>query len=204
MGHVCVFHGQNSCVGDCPSELNIIGDTSGKRDREDQPGDLLCDAPRASGRSNWDSLAHGPLVMTLLISLRLKWIPKYFVFQRHFYQPIWTLVGAGAKQLSSSVQPTASVIPSGVEWIKARVVELNPDKSCIHTDSGKEVTPGVLWFLLIWGVLWNAQLLPDWTTSWWEGDIHAYVCMCMCLIHETGGCVVSGGGDRRKGWVMLG
>uniref|UniRef100_A0A2K5Q6P6 FAD/NAD(P)-binding domain-containing protein n=1 Tax=Cebus imitator TaxID=2715852 RepID=A0A2K5Q6P6_CEBIM len=42
-----------------------------------------------------------------------------------------TLVGAGAKQL---------VIPSGVEWIKARVVELNPDKSCIHTDNGKEIS----------------------------------------------------------------
>ncbi|XP_071070274.1 sulfide:quinone oxidoreductase, mitochondrial isoform X2 [Dasypus novemcinctus] len=59
--------------------------------------------------------------------------------ERHFYQPIWTLVGAGAKQLSSSGRPTASVIPSGVEWIKARVVELNPDKNCIHTDNGKEI-----------------------------------------------------------------
>lgn len=60
--------------------------------------------------------------------------------ERHFYQPIWTLVGAGAKQLSSSGRPTASVIPSGVEWIKARVVELNPDKNCIHIDTGKEIS----------------------------------------------------------------
>lgn len=60
--------------------------------------------------------------------------------ERHFYQPIWTLVGAGAKQLSSSGRPTASVIPSGVEWIKARVVELNPDKNCIHTDNGNEIS----------------------------------------------------------------
>nr|KAF6502825.1 sulfide quinone oxidoreductase [Molossus molossus] len=60
--------------------------------------------------------------------------------ERHFYQPIWTLVGAGAKQLSSSGRPTASVIPSGVEWVKARVVELNPDKNCIRTDNGKEIS----------------------------------------------------------------
>lgn len=60
--------------------------------------------------------------------------------ERHFYQPIWTLVGAGAKQLSSSGRPTASVIPSGVEWIQARVAELNPDKSSIRTDSGKEIS----------------------------------------------------------------
>uniref|UniRef100_A0A5F9DR72 Sulfide:quinone oxidoreductase, mitochondrial n=1 Tax=Oryctolagus cuniculus TaxID=9986 RepID=A0A5F9DR72_RABIT len=59
--------------------------------------------------------------------------------ERHFYQPIWTLVGAGAKQLSSSGRPTASVIPSGVEWIKAKVAELNPDKNCIQTDNGKEI-----------------------------------------------------------------
>nr|KAF6389062.1 sulfide quinone oxidoreductase [Myotis myotis] len=60
--------------------------------------------------------------------------------ERHFYQPIWTLVGAGAKQLSSSGRPTASVIPSGVEWIKDRVAELNPDKNCIRTDTGKEIS----------------------------------------------------------------
>uniref|UniRef100_A0A8C5VDZ1 Sulfide:quinone oxidoreductase, mitochondrial n=1 Tax=Microcebus murinus TaxID=30608 RepID=A0A8C5VDZ1_MICMU len=60
--------------------------------------------------------------------------------KRHFYQPIWTLVGAGAKQLSSSGSPTESAIPSSVEWIKARAVELNPDKDCIHTDNGKEIS----------------------------------------------------------------
>lgn len=59
--------------------------------------------------------------------------------ERHFYQPIWTLVGAGAKQLSFSGRPTASVIPSGVEWIKGRVVELNPDKNCVYTDNGKKI-----------------------------------------------------------------
>lgn len=59
--------------------------------------------------------------------------------ERHFYQPIWTLVGAGAKKLSSSGRPTSSVIPSGVEWIKDRVVELNPDKNCVRTGSGKEI-----------------------------------------------------------------
>ncbi|KAM5235905.1 sulfide:quinone oxidoreductase, mitochondrial [Ctenodactylus gundi] len=60
--------------------------------------------------------------------------------ERHFYQPIWTLVGAGAKQLASSGRPTARVIPAGVEWIQARVVELNPDKNRIRTDGGKEIS----------------------------------------------------------------
>ncbi|KAK7814708.1 hypothetical protein U0070_018032 [Myodes glareolus] len=60
--------------------------------------------------------------------------------ERHFYQPIWTLVGAGAKQLSLSGRSTASVIPSGVEWIQDRVAELNPDKNHIRTDNGKEIS----------------------------------------------------------------
>uniref|UniRef100_A0A8D0P247 Uncharacterized protein n=1 Tax=Sus scrofa TaxID=9823 RepID=A0A8D0P247_PIG len=81
--------------------------------------------------------------------------------ERHFYQPIWTLVGAGIKQLSSSGRPTASVIPSGVEWIKARVVDLNPDKNCIHTDNGKEVTIGVLWMVRTQAQKPSAALCSD-------------------------------------------
>uniref|UniRef100_A0A452G5A1 FAD/NAD(P)-binding domain-containing protein n=1 Tax=Capra hircus TaxID=9925 RepID=A0A452G5A1_CAPHI len=60
--------------------------------------------------------------------------------ETHFYQPIWTLVGAGAKPLSSSGRPTAKVIPSGVEWIKAGAVDLNPEKNCIHTDDDKKIS----------------------------------------------------------------
>lgn len=57
-------------------------------------------------------------------------------------------MGAGAKQLSSSGRPMASVIPSGVEWIKARVIELNPDKNCIHTDNDEQVTTGAFGFFV--------------------------------------------------------
>ena len=49
-------------------------------------------------------------------------------------------MGAGAKPLSSSGRPTAKVIPSGVEWIKAGAVDLNPEKNCIHTDDDKKIS----------------------------------------------------------------
>uniref|UniRef100_A0A8C5NNB2 Sulfide:quinone oxidoreductase, mitochondrial n=1 Tax=Junco hyemalis TaxID=40217 RepID=A0A8C5NNB2_JUNHY len=54
----------------------------------------------------------------------------------HYYQPLWTLVGGGAKQLAASARPTESLIPSGVEWIKSRVTALNPDKNyvCLEND----------------------------------------------------------------------
>ncbi|XP_026647058.1 sulfide:quinone oxidoreductase, mitochondrial isoform X2 [Zonotrichia albicollis] len=54
----------------------------------------------------------------------------------HYYQPLWTLVGGGAKQLAASARPTESLIPSGVEWIKSRVTAFNPDKNyvCLEND----------------------------------------------------------------------
>lgn len=57
----------------------------------------------------------------------------------HYYQPIWTLVGAGAKTVGSSGRPTASVVPSGVKWVKSRVQEINPDANTVRTDNGMEV-----------------------------------------------------------------
>ncbi|XP_066448735.1 sulfide:quinone oxidoreductase, mitochondrial [Eleutherodactylus coqui] len=57
----------------------------------------------------------------------------------HYYQPLWTLVGGGAKQLTSSVRSTSSLIPSGVKWIKSEVKGFDPDKNCIHIDDGKEI-----------------------------------------------------------------
>uniref|UniRef100_UPI00398EE831 sulfide:quinone oxidoreductase, mitochondrial n=1 Tax=Pristiophorus japonicus TaxID=55135 RepID=UPI00398EE831 len=60
--------------------------------------------------------------------------------EKHYYQPMWTLVGAGAKPLHRSGRSTASVIPSGVTWIKSRVQEFDPDKNLVRTDDGKEVS----------------------------------------------------------------
>ncbi|XP_006135101.1 sulfide:quinone oxidoreductase, mitochondrial [Pelodiscus sinensis] len=60
--------------------------------------------------------------------------------EKHYYQPLWTLVGAGAKQLAASARPTESVIPSGVKWIKSRVTELDPDKNCIYLANDKKIS----------------------------------------------------------------
>ncbi|XP_016133228.1 sulfide:quinone oxidoreductase, mitochondrial-like isoform X3 [Sinocyclocheilus grahami] len=58
----------------------------------------------------------------------------------HYYQPIWTLVGAGAKSVASSGRSTASVIPSGVTWVKSKVAEFDPKNNTVHTDSGKKIS----------------------------------------------------------------
>ncbi|KAM9570420.1 sulfide:quinone oxidoreductase, mitochondrial-like isoform 2-T2 [Salvelinus alpinus] len=60
--------------------------------------------------------------------------------EMHYYQPIWTLVGAGAKSVASSGRPTASVIPPGVKWVKSNVQEIDPDANTVRTDNGMEIS----------------------------------------------------------------
>ncbi|NXU96977.1 SQOR protein, partial [Cettia cetti] len=58
----------------------------------------------------------------------------------HYYQPLWTLVGGGAKQLAASARPMGSVIPKGVEWIKSQVTALDPDKNCVWLENDTKVS----------------------------------------------------------------
>lgn len=60
--------------------------------------------------------------------------------EMHYYQPIWTLVGAGAKGVASSGRPTASVVPSGVKWVRSKVQEINPDANTVRTGNGMEIS----------------------------------------------------------------
>jgi sulfide:quinone oxidoreductase len=47
----------------------------------------------------------------------------------HFYQPGWTLVGGGIFEAAATARTMASVIPTGVAWIKAAVAAFEPDNS---------------------------------------------------------------------------
>ncbi|KAM6119532.1 sulfide:quinone oxidoreductase, mitochondrial isoform 2-T2 [Pterocles gutturalis] len=58
----------------------------------------------------------------------------------HYYQPLWTLVGGGAKKLATSARPTGSVMPTGVEWIKSRVTALDPDKNCVWLENDTKIS----------------------------------------------------------------
>ncbi|XP_061138786.1 sulfide:quinone oxidoreductase, mitochondrial isoform X1 [Syngnathus typhle] len=60
--------------------------------------------------------------------------------EMHYYQPLWTLVGAGAKSLATSGRPTSSVMPSGVKLVKSKVEEINPDANTVRTDDGSEIS----------------------------------------------------------------
>jgi len=59
---------------------------------------------------------------------------------KHYYQPLWTLVGGGASRKESTERSQASVIPKGVEWIKDAVTHFHPDENSLTTAAGKELS----------------------------------------------------------------
>lgn len=62
----------------------------------------------------------------------------------HFYQPLWTLVGAGVVSKEKSKRPMASMIPSGVEWIKDQVGQVSAAQKKVICTSGTEINYDVL------------------------------------------------------------
>lgn len=58
---------------------------------------------------------------------------------KHYYQPIWTLVGAGVFDKSISEREEASLIPPGATWIQDAVATFDPDNNQVTTTSGKTI-----------------------------------------------------------------
>lgn len=56
--------------------------------------------------------------------------------KRHFYQPLWTLVGAGICPASESERSEASLIPPGVRWIQEHAAEFDPAAQRVITREG--------------------------------------------------------------------
>lgn len=58
---------------------------------------------------------------------------------KHFYQPLWTLVGGGVFSKEESMRDERDFIPPGVEWIQNRVASLDPDSNNVTLADGKTV-----------------------------------------------------------------
>jgi sulfide:quinone oxidoreductase len=57
--------------------------------------------------------------------------------EHHYYQPMWTLVGAGVVKKEKTVKPTKSLIPKGAQWIQDSVTDFLPDENAVMTKNGK-------------------------------------------------------------------
>ncbi len=62
----------------------------------------------------------------------------------HYYQPGWTMVGAGVFTDTSTARPMASLIPPGATWIQAAVAGFEPDRKAVILQDGRVLRYGRL------------------------------------------------------------
>ena len=64
--------------------------------------------------------------------------------ETHYYQPAWTLVGAGAYDYNKTGRPMSSVIPRGCDWVKDAVTTIDADNSKVNTANSGELSYDIL------------------------------------------------------------
>ena len=68
--------------------------------------------------------------------------PKIAIIEpsaKHYYQPLWTLVGAGVFPKSVTERAESDFIPAGCKWIQDSVTEFFPDQNQVMTQAGREI-----------------------------------------------------------------
>jgi len=80
----------------------------------------------------------------------------------HYYQPGWTLVGAGVFSLEQTRRPEASLIPAGVTWIREGVAGFDPTSNSVTTTGGQTLSYDALVVATGMKLCWEAiQGLPE-------------------------------------------
>jgi sulfide:quinone oxidoreductase len=59
---------------------------------------------------------------------------------KHYYQPIWTLVGANDFKFKDSIRSMSSVMPQGVDWIQEFAETFEPEQNKVTSKNGNEYT----------------------------------------------------------------
>ncbi|MBK8442106.1 MAG: NAD(P)/FAD-dependent oxidoreductase [Sphingobacteriales bacterium] len=64
--------------------------------------------------------------------------------EKHYYQPAWTLVGAGVYDIKKTERLEKDFIPKKATWIKDAVVAFEPEHNKVVCKSGKEISYEIL------------------------------------------------------------
>src|SRR5574341_2487090 len=57
--------------------------------------------------------------------------------RKHYYQPLWTLVGGGVFSKEASERDEATLIARGATWLHDAVTEFHPEENYVLTRDGK-------------------------------------------------------------------
>jgi sulfide:quinone oxidoreductase len=77
---------------------------------------------------------------------------------KHYYQPLWTLVGAGVVPKEVTERPEKKVIPRRVKWIRDAVTEFLPDRNLVLTRDGQTISYD--WLVVAAGLQLNWNKIP--------------------------------------------
>lgn len=76
----------------------------------------------------------------------------------HYYQPAWTLVGAGTYKYDKTARPMSSVMPKGATWIKDKATGFNPASNTVNTATKGNITYDYL--VVAPGLAYDFSLVP--------------------------------------------
>ncbi|XP_072761221.1 sulfide:quinone oxidoreductase, mitochondrial [Anoplolepis gracilipes] len=90
----------------------------------------------------------------------------------HYYQPLFTLVGGGISSFESSRRYMKNVLPNKAKWLKASVVEFQPDVNKVSTHHGDTIQYDIMIVALGLQLYWDK--IPGLTDGLY--DPNAQVC----------------------------
>ena len=77
---------------------------------------------------------------------------------KHYYQPLWTLVGGGVVKKEVTERSEAAVMPRKAQWIRDGVAEFHPDHNYVVTRRGQKIT--YEWLVVAAGIQINWDKIP--------------------------------------------
>lgn len=77
---------------------------------------------------------------------------------KHYYQPAWTLVGAGDFDFRETERSEGDYIPKGVDWIKDKATGIQPEKNEVETANSGSFSYDFL--IPVPGLVMAPELLP--------------------------------------------
>ncbi len=87
----------------------------------------------------------------------------------HYYQPAWTLVGAGTYDFEKTKRTMASVMPKGATWMQDFATSLDPDQNTVVTKKNGAITYDYL--VLSPGLVMDTSLIEGLTEALDKGVV---------------------------------